>query len=594
LAPAQPRRAAHRLADPVRIEQVRLLYADGLGGYLPPVGCAVILAGVLVWQHTLDPRIGAVWVTAVILQISARTWLRRAYVRSPRQQDWRVWGRRFVLGSVASGLIWGGGLPFLMAPGRLDLQAVVIGVMIAGTYGIVGSAGSYLPAFYTFFLPFPPLLTWCVWQGDILHGACAAMIGLWLPGVATMGRRYNQTLTEALQLRFENAALVEGLRAQKRAAEQSSLAKSRFLASASHDLRQPVHALGMFMGALRGHRLPRRSRALIDHIDASIAALDGLFTSLLDISRLDAGVTETHPCAMPLQPLLHRICRDLEPEARARGLRLRAVATTAVVRSDPVLLERILRNLAANAVRHTHRGRVLIGCRRRGGRISLEVWDTGPGIPPDQRAAIFEEFYQVANPDRDRAKGLGLGLAIVQRLAAMLGHPVTLDSWPGRGSVFRVSAPTAPAAEVVATSGETLLAGLRTGFIIAIDDEAAVRVAMSQLLRGWGHRVLVAAGEAEALEALADIPTRPDLIICDYRLRDGENGIEVIRRLQSEYNEEIPALLLTGDTALERLREAEASGYPMLHKPLAHARLRAAVHNLLSGAAAPDRVAAVG
>jgi len=322
--------------------------------------------------------------------------------------------------------------------------------------------------------------------------------------------------------------------------------------------------------------------ALIDHIDSSVGALDELFTSLLDISRLDAGVTEVRRKPTPIQPLLTRLGRDLEAEAQAKDVRLVLMPTRLCVDTDPVLLERAVRNLAVNAVRYTDSGQVLIGCRRRGRRVSLEVWDTGRGIAAEHQAAVFEEFYQVANPDRDRAKGLGLGLPIVRRLTAILGHPLSWDSEPGRGSVFRILAPRADPAEVVASEDDPVFAGLRAGFIVAIDDEAAVRTAMAQLLRGWGHRVVVAADEDEALAALADSPDRPDLIICDYRLRDGANGLDVIHRLRSEYNEDIPALLITGDTAPERIREAAASGHPLLHKPLAHGRLRAAVHSLLA------------
>jgi signal transduction histidine kinase/CheY-like chemotaxis protein len=580
LTHSEPDRPPASPPDAVRVEQVRMLYAEGTAGYATTVAGAALLTSVLVWQGVLDLRIVAVFLAALVAQTAARLAVRRAYLRAGPEADWRPWAQRYVMGAAASGLIWGAALPFLMAPGRLDLQVLVLGAMLFGTYSFVGATSAYRPAFYTFFLPFPSLVIWLASRGDLLHVAMGGVIVLWLMTVTNIGHRHGDTILEALELRFENAA-------QRHAAEQASIAKSRFLASASHDLRQPVHAIGMFMGALRGHQLPKQSLELIDHIDASIGALDELFTSLLDISRLDAGVTVTKPYAMPVQPLLDRICRDVSAEATAKGLKVRCLRSAAVIRSDPVLLERILRNIVVNAVRYTERGGIVIGARRRAGRLSIEVWDTGPGIARGQREAIFQEFYQLSNPDRDRAKGLGLGLAIVRRLSDILGHPVSVDSRLGHGSVFRVSAPIAQEPAISAARAETVLASLRTGFIVAIDDEAAVRVAMGQLLRGWGHLVVVAAGEAEAMAALADHPRKPDLIICDYRLQDGENGLDVIRRLQAEYNEEIPALLVTGDTAPERIREAESSGYPLLHKPLSHARLRAAVQNLISGAAAP-------
>ncbi len=365
-------------------------------------------------------------------------------------------------------------------------------------------------------------------------------------------------------------------------AEQSSLAKSRFLAAASHDLRQPVHALGMFIGALRSHRLSARSRELVAHMDSSVGALNGLFGSLLDISRLDAGVIEARPGRLAVQPLLARVCRDLAQEADAKGVALRLVSTSAEVTSDPVLLERVLRNLIGNAVAYTPAGgRILVGLRRRGGRVRLEVRDTGPGIAPELQDLVFEEFYQIGNPDRDRSRGLGLGLSIVRRLCGILDHPLTLESRPGRGTCFTVQAPRlAPLTERSVPVPVGAPAGPPTGFILALDDEPAIRVAMIALLESWGHRVVAAVGPQEAIAALAGGPP-PDLIISDYRLRDGLDGLTAIRQVQDALAAKIPAILVTGDTAPENIRMALSSGYPLLHKPLSDARLRAAITSLL-------------
>jgi CheY-like chemotaxis protein len=400
--------------------------------------------------------------------------------------------------------------------------------------------------------------------------------------VTGLARRYSKSLVDALELRFRNADLVEKLSAKSEAAEQANLAKSRFLAAASHDLRQPVHALGMFVGALRGHKLPAASRTLIDHIDGSVGALDGLFTSLLDISRLDAGVVEASPQTVLLQPLIARVCADLAGEADAKGLGLVHPATSLAVHSDPVHLERILRNLVGNAVRYTGAGRVTVGARRVGaGLVRLEVWDTGPGVPERERAAIFEEFYQLAGAEqRDRAKGLGLGLAIVRRLSGILGHRLDFDSRLGSGSVFRLTLPrVAPPRAARPSPAPRAHEEHAGGLILVIDDEPAIRIAMDQLLAGWGHQVMSAADAEEAHALLAGLGRAPDLILSDYRLR-GEDGIAVIRRLHKAFGE-TPVILLTGDTAPSRIREAQASGYPLLHKPVPHSRLRAAVTNLL-------------
>ena len=244
-----------------------------------------------------------------------------------------------------------------------------------------------------------------------------------------------------------------------------------------------------------------------------------------------------------------------------------------------------MRNLIGNAVRHTATGGVLVGVRRRGADISLEVWDTGPGIAPDQREAVFEEFYQIANPDRDRSKGLGLGLPIVRRLTGILGHPLEMQSKVGRGTVFRVLAPRArTAAPATPEKPDRAQAAPTGGLILAIDDEAAIRAAMRELLASWGYRVITVGDGAAALRTVAD-GARPDLIICDLRLREGESGIAIVDALRRHLGE-VPAILVTGDTAPETLRVAMASGYPLLHKPLAHARLRAAVGSLIRRASA--------
>ncbi|THD51551.1 hybrid sensor histidine kinase/response regulator [Phenylobacterium sp.] len=588
-----PLRDTVPLSDLVRAEQVRLLYSDGGIALWTTAGVAAALVVILIQQKTLGTLPAAAFLSAMVLQTAARIALRSAYWRvRPGVADWRRWGDRFVGGTVAGGFIWGLALPWLLPPGRMDLQALVMSIMIAGTYNIIGSAGAYLPAFYAFVLPFIGVVGWFVSQDDMLHFICTAMLLLWLPTVAVLGRRYNARLLEALELRFEKAALADDLHAQKHAAEQANLAKSRFLASASHDLRQPVHALAMFVGALRSHDLPTRSAELVEHMDASISGLDGLFASLLDVSRLDAGVIESRPAVLELQPLLARICRDLQAEALAKDIELRVAPTTASVRSDPVLLERILRNLIGNAVRYTDRGGVLVGARRRGSEVSVEVWDTGCGIAEEQQQVIFEDFYQVADPERTGGAGLGLGLAIVRRLTGILGHSLTLRSVLGRGSVFRLKAPRVATAVQTAASLPAARppADPERAFILAIDDEAPIRIAMSELLSSWGYRVGVARGASEALSKLDGWPT-PDLIVCDYRLARGESGLDAIARLQAAVGVLVPAIVVTGETAPDQLR-AVIGGYPVLHKPLAPPKLRAAVTGLLRRAAPGAGVAA--
>jgi CheY-like chemotaxis protein/anti-sigma regulatory factor (Ser/Thr protein kinase) len=291
------------------------------------------------------------------------------------------------------------------------------------------------------------------------------------------------------------------------------------------------------------------------------------------------------PQDFKLQPLLERVCRDHEAEAKAKGLRLVLHPCSLGVRSDPMLLERVVRNLVSNAVRYTAHGRVVIGCRR-GAQVSIQVLDTGPGIAEEEREQIFQEFYQLDNPERDRGKGLGLGLAIVKRLTDLLGSELTFQSRVDAGSVFKVTVALAndvpPEVDIADTTPSRNAVG---GLVLVLDDETAIQEAMRSLLTGWGHQVVTAGSGDEMLELIAASSAQPSLIVCDYRLRGDENGIAVIRRLQSEYNSDIPALLITGDTAPDRLKEATESGLPLLHKPIHNSRLRAVIGELLDGPA---------
>ena len=379
-------------------------------------------------------------------------------------------------------------------------------------------------------------------------------------------------------LEHKNAALLQKLREQKEVADRANVAKSKFLAAASHDLRQPIHALMLFVAALRQEVLAPAQRQLVNRMDASIQAMESLFNALLDISKLDAGVVTPRLEAFALTSLLAKLDNDYAPVAQAKGLRFRVRASSAWVLSDPTLLERMLRNLVENAVHYTQRGGVVVGVRRRGAAVAIEVWDTGPGIPADRQADIFQEFYQLDNPERDRRKGLGLGLAIVDRLSRLVQHPVRLTSRPGRGSRFMIELPyVAPESLALASpvGDEASAQALVGGFVVVIDDEAAIRDGLEILLGSWGCLVLTAASGTEAVHKLGQAERFPDLILSDYRLRDGETGTDAIRRIVENLGRPVPAVLITGDTAPDRLREAQASGYRLLHKPVATEKLRA-------------------
>ena len=572
-------------SDRIRAEQVRSIYRNTPPGLFATLLAVTAMTGVLVYINAADPEKGSWLVAAMGTQTAVRFWLYHVYSRTnPPVERWRFWAGCFTAGAVVGGLTLGIGCIWIMSTDRLDLQLIALLLIFAFTSGAVSAFGAYLPAFLSFFITISILpVIWLFTRGSVIHTALGCLYFLWFVAIAEQARRTSMVFIESVTLRFQNIDLVEGLRREKAAAEQANAAKSRFLAAASHDLRQPVHALSLFVAAMRPRSMDEEARGLLDHIDGSVRAMSGLFGGLLDISRLDAGVVEVNKVAVAVQPLLERVCRDYEVQARAKGIELRLSKCSASVSSDPMLLERIVRNLIANAVAYTDRGQVLVGCRR-GRQLSIQVWDTGRGIPYHEQEHVFQEFYQLGNPERDRTRGVGLGLAIVRRLTSLLEQPLTVRSVHGRGSAFMIAVPYATAAQVPAATPEEAASPLLTrgvGLILVIDDEAAIQLAMKSLLESWGYEVITAGSCAEVLERTALHRTIPRLIICDYRLRENENGTAVIERLRSEYNEEIPGMLITGDTAPDRLKEAQESGFLLLHKPVPNSRLRASIAHLV-------------
>jgi signal transduction histidine kinase/CheY-like chemotaxis protein len=382
-----------------------------------------------------------------------------------------------------------------------------------------------------------------------------------------------ETFAAQSGLAIDNARLFRETEAKSRQLELASLARSRFLAAASHDLRQPLHTLSLYSAALKLNAPDGTTGDIARHIYKALASLSALVDSLLDISKLDAGAVQPDLQNVSLKPLIERIEADYRPLANGKGLEFHVTADDDIeLQTDPVLFERLMRNLVDNAFKYTATGNVTLGAEVDGSKARIIVRDTGPGIPPAERERIFEEFYQIGNPERDRVQGLGLGLAIVQRIAQLLGLEIRLESEPGRGSIFTVTAPLAteeraaqrpPAAPDAADP--RVLIGAR---VLVIDDEPDVRAGMRELLEHLGCRVAICSGYADA-ERLIDQDGLEDvhLIVSDFRLRQHESGIETVRRLRARLGD-VPALLVSGDTAPERLREAQSSGLPLLHKPV--------------------------
>ena len=359
----------------------------------------------------------------------------------------------------------------------------------------------------------------------------------------------------------------------------ANVAKTHFLAAASHDLRQPIHALALFAGQLRALDLSHEGSALADKIESSVEALKELLEALLDLSKLDVGAVSAQPKSFALHDLLSRLAAEFAPSAEAKGLALTLVPTSVWVHSDPLLLGRIVLNVIANALRYTEQGRILIGCRRRGAEIEVIVADTGIGIERKDLPNIFQEFYRAAPRDRGTSGGLGLGLAIVNRLARLLDHRIAVESVPGKGTVVRILIPRAPAQEqpiAMRSADLDSLLGIR---VLIIDDEASALDAMHGLLAQWGCNVVSAKDGEEAVEhARAQCP---EVVLCDLSLADGESGVRVLARLRDLCGPVVACAFVTGESAPERVAVARTAGYPIIFKPVTPARLRAILEHLV-------------
>lgn len=353
-------------------------------------------------------------------------------------------------------------------------------------------------------------------------------------------------------------------------AEQANLDKSKFLAAASHDLRQPIHALCLFLDVLANTELNEQQLKLLSNIRSASDATRDMLNTLLDFSRIEAGVIEPRRQVFSLQSVLDNLTNDFQHQAEAKGLRYRARATKLCAYSDPMLVELILRNLLSNALRYTEQGSVMLACRVRGDAICIEVRDSGIGIAPEEQRNIFREFHQLGNPERNRSKGLGLGLAIVDGLVRTLQHQLTLHSAPAHGSVFSL---TLPRAESILQTAEPLVLAAKKlhARVLVIEDDVAVSEGMLQLLQNWGCDCIAADSARQALQLarLHDF----DLVISDLRLGGSQSGIDAIMAIRAELGRAVPALLVTGDTAPHSLRMAQSSGIDLLHKPVLPGRL---------------------
>jgi signal transduction histidine kinase/ActR/RegA family two-component response regulator len=593
----------HPLTFLARADQVATLYGSFHRTTASMLFGAAILCGVM-WEQEA-PSVMAAWVAAILVHQAGRGMLVRAYRRAaPQIADAERWGAYWVAGSTLAGALWGAA-SVVMFPAQPSYQALFIVCQFGVILGGLSNTAVYKPSFFGFALAvLVPLIVRVAAEGDQVHLFTAGVLCVVLVFVLAFGLNVNGVLTQSLAMRYENVDLIRELQAQTKAAlaarataETASLAKSQFLAAASHDLRQPLHAMGLFAAALASRVRDPGVTPLVASIRASVEALEHLFAELLDLSQLDAGALRPVPRAFPLRPLFVRLAADFAPQAQAAGLSLRVAPTRLAVVTDPVLLERVLRNLLANAVRYTPAGGIVLGVRRHADRVRIDVVDTGIGIADADTARVFEEFVQLAGARRNHAggRGMGLGLAIVRRLAALCGHEVGLASTPGRGSRFSIAVPRAPSLVRVSRSPRArhrvqqvssgTLCGRR---VVVVDDDPAVVAAMQALFASWDARATGGSDVALALAMLADDNASGDavdLIVADLRLADGKSGIDAIAALRERLGADTPAIIVSGDTSAAAQSEARDADVQLLLKPVVAATLREAAERAMSSRA---------
>jgi two-component system, sensor histidine kinase len=566
----------------VRAQLIAVLYSRARASIFSNVATAFLTTAFFFFQKA-PLGLLAVWFGLfVVLAVGRLILVRRYDLAKPSVELAPRWGHYYAMTIGAAGALWSIGAfgVFVLLPPTPE-ASMFFGTALAGVgMASVLAFAPYLSALYSIVIPTQfSLIAGFLYRGDELHLIFAALITVALLLNLMLARSSHRTLADSIRFRFE-------LEEKKAEAEAANIAKSKFLAAASHDLRQPLHALKIFGDLMHsGSGRDTRHDIVVDGIRNSTQALERLLNALLDLSQLDTGVLKPTIAHISLQSMFDRLRAEFGVQARAKGLGLRIVPCQYVARTDAAMLERILRNLLSNALRYTAAGGIVVGVRRYRGRLRIDVCDTGCGISADQVHRIFDEFYQVGNPQRDHEKGLGLGLTIVKRLAGMLDHPVKVESVVGRGSRFTVLVPRGDAAYIVTERAITISGfDLSDTCVLVIDDERSIRCAMSELLARWGCSAIVVDTVDEALAQFRRRGVVPDVILTDSRLREHWTGTQAVRRLCRAYNKSIPAIIMTGDTAAERLREAAASGYALLHKPVAPVKLRALMASLLDGA----------
>jgi len=525
------------------------------------------VALVAVFWKTHNPNFLLAWFIAMLVESLVRLRMARAFRAASIAADQvGMWSTRWVALAAVAGVLWGAAGVLFFAPREPLQQLVLVAVILGVAFGSLTLYATYRPALFAF-LPAAllPLIARMVAQAEPAYYTAAIVVLAVFGFTMFFGRNFGETMFEAVKNNYENEVLVAQLMNEKRvadearrAAEEATRSKTKFFAGASHDLRQPLQAIGIYCSLLK-KRAQGPLEPLVKNLSTAVDSLSKLVEELLEISRLDAGAIQPRVQQVLIDETFSALEQEFAPLAAGKGLALRVRHAGIAIESDPVLLSRVLRNLLGNALRYTTNGGVLLAARPRGGLISLEVWDTGPGIRKEELDRVFEEFYRGESSRGEAASGFGLGLSIVKRICSVLGHPLIVTTRPGTGTVFRIEAPlSASPRRAVRSANELTEASLRslTGHtLVLVEDNEEILNSMSNLLRSWGAEVVAATGFNAELAAELKARKRVDLILADQNLRDSISGVEAVFRVREIVGFPIPVVMLTAVQGIEVLAE---------------------------------------
>jgi two-component system, sensor histidine kinase len=573
------------LAGEVLLERIKLFYQNFVQGSYVNVPGLIVLAATL-WNMGARMLVGVWVVTAVSCDIIDQILARRTFRTTALNLDSAPrYARRFTVALGIAGVMWGYAGCFIAITDSASYELWIVAALSIVQFAACTGCASHLPAVYGWIGPITlSLVINLIFFSNLPFPGIYLAIGVVISSIANLmfSHNYHRVLTTSILLNIRNRELAVENAAKKEEAEKANRSKSAFLASASHDLRQPMQAIRLLVGNLYSTPRPVDWRTLLNQMRESVEAMGSQLDFLLDISRLDSGTVEPKLVEFSLSQLFQRMLLQYGPLAQAKNVSFDVGSADIGVKSDPDLLERILQNFISNAIRFTDTGSISLICFRDGLSVRIDVSDTGIGIPDSELGSVFDVLKQLGNSERDHRKGTGLGLGIVDRLAKVLNHPVTVSSELGKGSSFSVTVPVSSVPIPVAPEPESVTdISVAGAFIVIVEDNPIILEGLSRLLVNWECPVVGALTLQAAIAALAEHDRVPDLIISDYRLPNHETGIDAIAAIRALTKTVVPAIVITGDTGVEISQRVSELKIALLRKPVTPAELKRAMAHAL-------------